>query len=140
MESIPEDASALNWHSWMAVLQADADEAACRLALRQAETACRLIPNHGSFLNTLGVAQYRLGMFEEAIRSLTQADQINRASQPGSNPADLAFLSMAENRLGRRDQALRCPDPPARHDEGTEVGPCEPVPRSPGRPGARGGP
>jgi tetratricopeptide (TPR) repeat protein len=105
VESVPEDATTLNWHSWVALLQRGADEAACRLALRRAETACRLIPNHGGFLNTLGVAQYRLGMFEEATKSLTQADQVNRASLPGSNPADLAFLSLAENRLVRRDRA-----------------------------------
>ena len=105
VESVPEDAMTLNWHSWVALLQRGADEAVYRLALRRAETACRLIPNHGGFLNTLGVAQYRLGMFEEAITALTRADQVNRASQSGSNPADLAFLSMAENRLGRRDRA-----------------------------------
>ena len=104
-EKLTEDPLVLNWHSWIAVVEPGREESVYRLALRRAETACSLIPNHGSLLNTLGVAQYRLGMFEAAIRSLTQADQINRASQPGSNPADFAFLSMAENRLGRRDQA-----------------------------------
>jgi hypothetical protein len=105
VEHIPQDAFTLNWHSWMAVRQPGQEEAIYRLALRRAKTACELIPRHGSLLNTLGVAQYRLGMFEQAVGSLTMADAINRASQPGSNPADLAFLSLAANRLGRRDQA-----------------------------------
>jgi hypothetical protein len=104
-EQLPENPTALNFVAWMVVRQPGADRAALRLALRQAETASRLAPGDGGILNTLGLAQYRLGMDEEAVASLTRADELNRMAQDSSNPADLAFLALAYHRLGRADQA-----------------------------------
>ncbi len=45
---------------------------AYRLALQQAEAACRLEPGDGAMLNTLGVAQYRAGHYREAVATLTR--------------------------------------------------------------------
>jgi len=53
-------------------------------------------------LNTLGVAQYRTGLFEEAHATLTRSDKLN-----DGHPADLAFLAMTLTRLGRVDDAQR---------------------------------
>ncbi len=69
-------------------------------AVEAARRACRLRPENGAFLNTLGVAQYRAGLFEQAVATLTHSDKLN-----DGHPADLAFLAMAYARLGRVDEA-----------------------------------
>jgi tetratricopeptide (TPR) repeat protein len=71
-----------------------------QLALRQARAACQLAPDRGDYLTTLGMAQYRLGDYREALATLTEADRVNHEV-----PADLAFLSMAQHRLGQEEQA-----------------------------------
>jgi len=71
-------------------------------ALEAARRACELRPENGAFLNTLGVAQYRTGLFEEAHATLTRSDKLN-----DGHPADLAFLAMTLSRLGRVDVAQR---------------------------------
>ena len=81
------------------------DVSAYRLALRQAETACRLSPFDGKFKITLGMAQYRLGDFASAIDTLARADQVNSQTRAGSPPANLAFLAMAQFQLGRHGDA-----------------------------------
>ncbi len=72
----------------------DAEPAAYRLALQRAESACRLLPFEGSYQTTLGMAQYRVGKYPEALAALTRADDLNRAALGGPVPADLAFLAM----------------------------------------------
>src|SRR5262249_49428949 len=82
-------------------------------ALRFAQEAVRAAPNDGYILNTLGVAQYRLGRYREALETLTESDRINTtvprgpSQQPqGPVPADLAFLGMVHHRLGHKPLAL----------------------------------
>jgi WD40 repeat protein/serine/threonine protein kinase len=104
-EQIPESTGRLNTLSWAVVSQPGAAPAAYRLALEQAETACRLEPDNGAMLNTLGVAQYRAGQFREAVATLTKSDKINSEGQVGSQPADLAFRALAHHQLGERDMA-----------------------------------
>jgi uncharacterized protein HemY len=70
------------------------------LALRQGEAAVRWEPNNGLILNTLGVAQYRMGLFAEAASTLSQSNNLNKQSQP----TDWAFLAMAQHRLGKKDE------------------------------------
>ena len=75
-------------------------------ALRYAEAACRLEPGNGNHLNTLGVAQYRAGRYQEALATLTRSDQIKSKVPNGSPaPSDLAFLAMAQHRLGKKAEA-----------------------------------
>jgi hypothetical protein len=80
-------------------------EAYC-LALRQAETACGLIPRHGGLLRTLGGAQYRMAAYGEAVASLKAADRLNARAHGGfSAPQDMAFLALAQFRQGQSEQA-----------------------------------
>jgi hypothetical protein len=104
-ESMPEHAGRLDEASRTVVRQPGAAPAAYRLAFLQAEAACRLIPQAGSLLTTLGMAQYRVGQYREAVPTLTQADRINSVAPNGPIPADLAFLALAYQRLGQPDQA-----------------------------------
>jgi Flp pilus assembly protein TadD len=52
------------------------------------------------FLNTLGVAQYRVGQYQTALDTLLRADKMNQGI-----PEDVAFLAMAHHRLGHKEQA-----------------------------------
>jgi tetratricopeptide (TPR) repeat protein len=104
-EQIPESASRLNAVSWSVVSQPEAAPGAYRLALEQAETACRLEPDNADMLNTLGVAHYRAGHYREAVATLTESDRINSEGPSGPQPADLAFRALAHHRLGERDRA-----------------------------------
>jgi WD40 repeat protein/predicted Ser/Thr protein kinase len=69
-----------------------------RLALRQAESACRLASDQGKHLTVLGMAQYRLGQYQKALATLTRADQINKGS-----PIDLVFTAMTQRQLGEKE-------------------------------------
>ena len=51
-------------------------------------------------LNTLGVAQYRVGEYEEALNTLRQSDRLN-----GGIPEDLAFIAMSLHQLDEKEQA-----------------------------------
>ena len=75
------------------------------LAVERAEVACRLMPFQGSYQTTLGMALYRLGKYQEALTTLTHADELNQEAPGGSVPADLAFLAMTRYQIGERDQA-----------------------------------
>jgi hypothetical protein len=74
-------------------------------APRQAEQACRLVPQDGAFLTTLGAAQYRLGNDREAVATLTLADQLMTRIDPSMMVERLAFLALAQHRLGKPEEA-----------------------------------
>jgi WD40 repeat protein/serine/threonine protein kinase len=101
-----EDAWRLNAASWIVVRYPGAEMPAYRVALRQAEAACRLIPLHGGLLRTLGVAQYRMGHDAQAVATLKSADRVNARAHGGfSAPQDVAVLALAQHRLGQIEQA-----------------------------------
>jgi hypothetical protein len=105
-EQVPENPESLKVASRNVVRRPDAEPAAYRLALRQAEAACRLIPQEADFLTTLGMAQYRVGQYRAAVDTLIQADRFHRDYWNGlSYPADLAFLALAWHRCGQPDRA-----------------------------------
>ena len=56
--------------------------------------------------NTLGVAEYRAGSYEDAIATLTVSAQYNAEQVGYPDPADLAFLALSHHRLGHTRQAL----------------------------------
>jgi hypothetical protein len=56
-------------------------------------------PDYGNFLNTLGVAQYRVGQLERALDTLTRSNQLHGNRET----ADLAFLALTQHRLGQTE-------------------------------------
>src|SRR5262249_50517769 len=90
----------LNKASWDVVREPGHDPAAYRLALRRIEAACGDEPDYYQSLNTLGVAQYRIGPYREALATLTRSDTLE-----GGEPANLAFLALARQRLGQPEEA-----------------------------------
>jgi tetratricopeptide (TPR) repeat protein len=101
-----EDATArtLNAAAWEVVKNRDAGKDAYSAALRRAEAAVRAAPGNGTILNTLGVAFYRQGDWTKALETLEQSEKRN-TTKDGSLPADLAFLAMAHQQLGHKEQA-----------------------------------
>jgi hypothetical protein len=94
----PEQCDRLNGHSLETALQAGADKQQYLRALEEANLACRLDPDQGSNWRALGVAQYRLGLYDKAVVSLTHAVEANMAqSDEGGSIIDLAFLVMARH-------------------------------------------
>ena len=67
MEGYRESPYQLNAASRAVARRTHEKPAAYRLALRQAEAACRLEPNIGPYLTTLGMAQYQLGQYPETV-------------------------------------------------------------------------
>jgi hypothetical protein len=56
------------------------------------------------YLNTLGVAQYRVGRYADALATLTKSEK-RKATKEGTTPDDLAFLAMTRHQLGQKDEA-----------------------------------
>jgi Flp pilus assembly protein TadD len=104
-QKYPEDPSALNNLAREVVKLPGAEMSGYRMALRYSEEACRLEPEDGRFLSTLGVAYYRVGNYEKALDVLARSDQINALREQGSGPADLAFLAMTHLQLGNAKEA-----------------------------------
>jgi WD40 repeat protein len=104
-EFYQDDPLRLNDASWEVVRRPGrgADEYA--RALGAAQAVCRLRPDYGPYLNTLGVAYCRTGQWQLAMETLTRAERLNAKAFGASLPADLAFLAMACHRLGQRDKA-----------------------------------
>ena len=86
---------------WSLVREPGQPDAIYERGLRLAKAACRLQPDNGSYLNTLGVAQYRSGLVAEALATLTRSNDLNKKKEP----ADLAFLALAQSRLGQTEKA-----------------------------------
>jgi WD40 repeat protein len=90
-----------NEAAWSLILKAGQPAASYERGLRLARAVCRLEPDNGNFLNTLGIAQYRAGLVPEALATLMRSNALNQ----GKAPEDLAFLAMAHQRLGQIAEA-----------------------------------
>jgi tetratricopeptide (TPR) repeat protein len=99
-----QKAKQLNIAVWEVVKVRNASKNAYAEALGQAETAVRLAPQDRYILNTLGVAQYRVGRYTDALTTLTRSEKL-RVTGIGSFPHDLAFLAMTQHQLGKKDEA-----------------------------------
>jgi WD40 repeat protein/tRNA A-37 threonylcarbamoyl transferase component Bud32 len=74
--------------SWAIVRQPYLNAFPYHFALRQAEAACRLVPNQANYLTTLGAAQYRAGQYPHARATLEKANRLYHAA-----PAGLTLLA-----------------------------------------------
>ena len=71
------------------------------LALELARRAVRLEKTRGVFWNTLGVAFYRNGKWQEAARALRESMLL----RDGGDANDWLFMAMICQRQGQRDEA-----------------------------------
>jgi hypothetical protein len=94
-----EEANADRFHqaAWDTVRRPYLTALPYRLALRQAEIACRLAPGEDKHTITRGVALYRAGQYQDARDTLKETHK--------DVPAALAFLAMAQHQLRESPQA-----------------------------------
>jgi hypothetical protein len=97
----PESAAGCNRAAWGLVIDPGHSGESYQRGLRLANVACLLEPDAVAFLNTLGVAQYRCGLLTEALATLTRTNALNKEE----DPSDLAFLALAQQRLGQSEKA-----------------------------------
>ena len=123
-----QDAEKHKKDSWEVVSSPDWDVRAYQAALEKAQEAKRLEPNDPSILaplylpryfgagandgrpspsilTVLGIAEYRTGSYEEALETLTHVEKIRKDNQLESDPACMAFIVMALNKLERPEEA-----------------------------------
>ena len=67
------------------------------LAVELAKEAVRKAPGVAAYWNTLGVAHYRLGEWEAAVRALEESERLEPGKRVGVNGY---FLAMCHHRLG----------------------------------------
>jgi uncharacterized protein HemY len=95
---------ALNHDAWKLVTGPVAQRDPAK-ALKLIQEAVKLQPNEPTFLNTLGVVQYRNGLFKEAAATLEKS---LAAGKGESDAFDLFFLAMCHAELGNPAKAKDC--------------------------------
>src|SRR5262249_16209571 len=93
--------SALNGLAWLLATCPDPRLRDPAQAVELARKAVERLPNEGATWNTLGVAQYRAGAWDEAGRALTRSMELTE----GGSPGDWLFLAMARWQKGEKDEA-----------------------------------
>jgi hypothetical protein len=97
---------ALNNEAWQLVTR-PAEQRDPAKALKLIEEAVKLQPNDPTFLNTLGVVQYRNGQYTEAAATLEKSLAAGKGQSDGF---DLYFLAMCHAKLGDAAKAKDCFD------------------------------
>jgi len=100
-----EDADMLNKECWAIVSKPGGDIEAYQMILERAYEAKDLEPDSWFILNTLGVAQYRVGSYVQALGTLNDAAKIRASHYPEPDHANLAFTAMALYHLDRLEEA-----------------------------------
>jgi tetratricopeptide (TPR) repeat protein len=98
-------AKTVNVFCWRVVKHPGLAPSVYELALEGMCRAHELAPDDAGISNTLGVAEYRAGRFEEAIVSLRRSGELRRGTAPEGIAEDHAFMAMALCRLGRLEEA-----------------------------------
>jgi WD40 repeat protein len=119
-ERYREDPERFRQASWDYVRHPGAEAAKYQIALRLAKAGLDATSPkdefYWRFLYTLGVAQYRVGQWQESVDTLTKADASfavwykerlgDKSSPPGVRLAPaLAFLAMAHHQIGHKEEA-----------------------------------
>jgi WD40 repeat protein len=101
----PAQADILWLASWMVSRRPGAQPSEYERALRQAQAGCKDTPEDVGIRRVIGMLQYRLGRYEEAIRTLTECDRLCGKPPFERAPWDQAFIAMAQYCLGRQKEA-----------------------------------
>ncbi len=97
------DPEALNGIAWFLATCRDSRFRNPRRAVELAQKAVACEPKAGAVWNTLGVAHYEAGAWDEAIAALSQSMELTS----GGSAADWFFLAMAHWQMGDKDQAKK---------------------------------
>jgi serine/threonine-protein kinase len=97
----PNHAYSLNSLAWDLSVVPDRRKRRPQEALELILHAIREAPNVSTYYNTLGLAEYRNGLWNEAIATLTKSVEMSK----GSDPTDFFFLAMAHWVRGEKSEA-----------------------------------
>jgi tetratricopeptide (TPR) repeat protein len=122
LEKYPEDANATDNLAWFLAVCADPDFRDPDRAVTLAKHAIQLSPDDGNIWSTLGVAQYRRGLWKDAVASLKKAEGL----AGGTGIEIPLFLAMAHWRLGETEDARTCFDRADKRLQKHEIPPEEP--------------
>ncbi len=100
-----EDAETLNNEGWAVVSLPEKSIEEYQLALEKMQKASNLEPNDWNIINTLGVAQYRVGAYEDTLVTLREAEKRQADANEEAEPANAAFIAMSLHQLGRAEEA-----------------------------------
>ncbi|HEX4006073.1 MAG TPA: tetratricopeptide repeat protein [Acidobacteriaceae bacterium] len=103
LEAAPKNPVLLNSLAWFLVAAADRNVRRPQEGLELARRAQAAAPDNAGILNTLGLAEVRNGLWDEAIATLHQSV----AGDGGKEPTDYFFLAMAEQGKGDKAEAGR---------------------------------
>jgi WD40 repeat protein/tRNA A-37 threonylcarbamoyl transferase component Bud32 len=95
------------WEGWQAVRAAGRHDDYYRAHLRRLESLCRLFPQRSDYFTTLGVAQYRLRLYDKALETLDAAERLLTEANEEPSAVFLAYLAMTNQQLGRPEEAQR---------------------------------
>jgi len=100
-----QDARKLSEQSWEVVSSPGGQIEAYRLALGKAKMANRLEPNDWIILARLGIAQYRVGAYQDVLTTLIHVEKMKADAHLELGSPGLAFMAMALHQLGRDEDA-----------------------------------
>ena len=103
IELEPQSARAMNSLAWLLATCPDNRARDPGRALEWARKAVELQPNEGNCRNTLGVAHYRAGAWNDAIAALTKSNELSH----GGDSFDWFFLAMGHWKLDQKEQARK---------------------------------
>ena len=93
--------NSLNNLAWLLVTYPDSKRHQPDTAVSYARRAVALVPDNGNDWNTLGVAYYRAGKWEDARTALERSMKLRN----GGDSFDWFFLSLVHHKLGHPDEA-----------------------------------
>ncbi len=103
LENQPDNPDPLNSLAWLLVTAPDRRRRRPEEALELSRRAVKEAPAVATNYNTLGVAEYRNGLWNEAIATLEKSIEMSKAT----DPTDFYFLAMSRWRRGDRSEAER---------------------------------
>jgi hypothetical protein len=116
VEVSPENSTYHNGLAWLLATCPNSVYRESALAVEHARKAVELEPDAPEFWNTLGVAYYRIGEWQQAIDMLSKAEQLQPETHFGYNAF---FLAMAHWQLGEKDTARQLFEQAARWQSST---------------------
>jgi eukaryotic-like serine/threonine-protein kinase len=106
LATLPDNPSLLNSLAWILVSAPDLSARRPQEGLSLARRAHLAAPENAGILNTLGLAEVRNGLWDEAIATL----QLSAEKHRGAEPTDYLFLAMAQQGKGDTQAAERSYD------------------------------
>jgi WD40 repeat protein len=102
---LEQDAAELHWHAFLVISSTDVNDVKYREALEKLEKAVSYAPTRLLWLFHLGVAQYRLRAYEDALATMTRAKKMRDDVYLEPDPIIDGYRAMALQQLGRDTEA-----------------------------------